>query len=161
MPRPALRPDWAAALPRLAARLTMPTPDSCWEWQGYRSPFGYGRIRVGARKELAHRVAFAAANGHPAPGMLIRHKCDNPPCCNPAHLETGTHADNAQDKVARGRLVVRSGESHHAAKLSIEQVREIRLAPSTTSHRALARTYSVSRPTISAIRAGRQWKDHA
>jgi hypothetical protein len=37
--------------------------------------------------------------------MVIRHKCDNPPCCNPKHLIIGTHSDNAKDRVRRGRDV--------------------------------------------------------
>ncbi|MFB9187253.1 HNH endonuclease signature motif containing protein [Dactylosporangium sucinum] len=53
---------------------------------------------------LAHRVAWEVANGQPIPdGLQVLHSCDNPPCCNPAHLSIGTQAENMQQMVARGR----------------------------------------------------------
>ncbi len=89
-------------------------PDDCWPWQGTRSN-GYGQIAVThdgrgrrQRRLLAHRVAWELANGKKIPrGLLVRHRCDNPPCCNPQHLLLGTHGDNIADAVARGRLAGR------------------------------------------------------
>lgn len=68
---------------------------------------GYGRKMIEGRVYMAHRVAWAEANGVDfttmTPDMIIRHTCDNPPCINPEHLVLGTHKDNAQDRVERGR----------------------------------------------------------
>lgn len=75
-------------------------PDECWEWQGRRSAKGYGR---GPHNEPAHRFAYRMLVGRIPNGMLVCHHCDNPPCCNPAHLFVGTHADNMDDMVAKGR----------------------------------------------------------
>lgn len=36
-------------------------------------------------------------------GPFVLHTCDNPPCCNPAHLYRGTALDNARDRDTRGR----------------------------------------------------------
>lgn len=75
-------------------------PDACWPWTGYRMASGYGRNRHG----YTHRYALQLALGRPlADGMEACHRCDNPPCCNPAHLFEGSRLANEQDKTAKGR----------------------------------------------------------
>lgn len=82
-------------------------PESgCWEWRGDRNEHGYGRLtlaRKGLFKARVHRLIFELYFGVIPPGMVIRHKCDNPPCSNPDHLELGTKAENSRDMVERGR----------------------------------------------------------
>lgn len=109
---------------RLWSRI-LKTSSGCWEWQGYRMPAGYGQIGIDGRVDVTHRVAWSIANGKKIPaGLVVRHKCDNPPCINPAHLELGTHADNVQDAVDRGR-VARGFRLPHT-RLTEDDVREIR-----------------------------------
>jgi hypothetical protein len=79
-------------------------PDECWPWMGARDPSGYGRFAVGAdRSEKASRIAWRLTNGAVPTGLHILHSCDNPPCCNPAHLRPGTHQENMADRVASNR----------------------------------------------------------
>ena len=78
-------------------------PDGCWPWLGCLNRTGYGQIadEEGAL-QLTHRVALSLSLGRPLTAFALHH-CDNPPCCNPAHLYEGTQADNIRDMVARGR----------------------------------------------------------
>lgn len=81
-------------------------PDECWPRGGFRARGGYTYVALtGRRSTSAARVSWELANGRSVPpGLVVRHKCDNPPCVNPAHLETGTPAENEADKVLRGRV---------------------------------------------------------
>jgi len=74
------------------------------EWSGSRGRDGYGSIHVGPQTILTHRLAWELAHGPIPDGLCVLHHCDNPPCCNPAHLWLGTPADNAADRDAKGRL---------------------------------------------------------
>ena len=81
-------------------------PSACWPWIGARNRRGYGRISVGGKNQLAHRVAYSLVVGTPE-GTMILHSCDNPPCCNPAHLRSGTAGDNTDDY--RTRILGKTG----------------------------------------------------
>ena len=87
---------------RLTQRLRI-DPDGCTVWTGTVDRCGYGRISVGCRMAMAHRVAWELANGTIPPGMEVCHSCDNRPCCNVAHLFLGTHQDNMTDMARKGR----------------------------------------------------------
>jgi len=79
-------------------------PGSCWEWKRGRITKGYGAVWWEKKQMYAHRVAWELANGMAVPdGLFVCHTCDNPPCCNPAHLWVGTAADNIADMDAKGR----------------------------------------------------------
>ena len=77
--------------------------DGCWEWQGYRNPLGYGRMRKDGKKHLAHRISYTLFVGEIPEGKMLCHKCDNPSCVNPDHLFVGTNQDNVSDCIAKGR----------------------------------------------------------
>lgn len=89
-------------------------PGECWEWMGARDGGGYGMLK-GLGK--AHRVSWEIHNG-PIPdgdgyhGTVVRHKCDNPGCVNPDHLELGTQADNVDDMIERGNAVWQNMEGN-------------------------------------------------
>jgi hypothetical protein len=83
-----------------------PTPDGCWEWNGSRNKQGYGQITRHAlmkRPIATHRLAFYLTHGFWPP--VVMHKCDNPPCCNPAHLLEGTIQKNNADMANKMRAV--------------------------------------------------------
>jgi hypothetical protein len=125
----------------------------CWAWSGPVCRDGYGKIGLGKRIYASHRIAFFLTKGLIAEGLIVCHTCDNPPCCNPDHLWLGTHADNADDKVNKGRS--RKGVAHPRAILTEQDVVKIRADP--RGARTLARIYGVARSTISHARTGLSW----
>lgn len=79
------------------------TDAGCWKWTGLINRAGYGYLSFGRRKHMAHRFVYEQLVGPIPDGMILCHKCDNPPCVNPEHLFLGTDAMNAKDKSAKGR----------------------------------------------------------
>lgn len=140
---------------RLWSRVARGDADACWEWQGYRqtggSAVGHGVLTFEGRQLLVHRVAFYLTHGFWP--TVCRHSCDNPPCCNPAHLLDGTKADNSRDAAERGRARARRGSSNSRAKLDEDQVREIRrlYAAGGVTQAELARAFGVSTGLVSMI----------
>lgn len=117
---------------------------------------------MGPKLLNAHRVAWIITHGEVPKGMLVCHKCDNPPCCNPNHLFLGTHADNVRDCVRKKRKNPVHGERQWCAILSESDVREIRrryvFRGGKNSTLGLAKEFGVDRSTITAITTGRIWK---
>lgn len=91
-------------------------------------------------------------------GEIVRHKCDNPICCNPDHLLLGTQLENIQDRDKRGRTS--KGEHRYNSKLTEKEVREIRkkYIPRKYGLPRLAKEYGVDFTTIDAIIKRRGWK---
>jgi hypothetical protein len=156
-------------------------PAACWPWTGSCTRHGYGKLSA---TEVAHRVAWELTNGPIPSGLCVLHRCDNPPCCNPAHLFLGTRSDNVADMVAKGRAAVgdkagarkhpdcvprgnqhwtrrrpelmERGERHHKAKLTDQQVAEVkRRAGSGARQCDLAREYEASPACICNIISGK------
>lgn len=75
----------------------------CWLWAGYRDRRGYGTFNVGRTPKKAHRVAYELVKGPIPAGLVIDHRCWNPPCVNPDHLRAVTPAANSANKNPKGR----------------------------------------------------------
>ena len=140
-------------------------PDACWPWIASANR-GYGQFGLGGAAGApvrATHVAFALAYGHVPDGdECVLHSCDNPPCCNPAHLFLGTRTDNAADRDGKGRgtrpPLVR-GERSHLAKLSEDDVRAIRAARAGgETATSIAARYGVRQSNVSAICLRQTWK---
>lgn len=89
---------------RFIEKLEKGSPEECWEWKYSRIKTGYGNFHFGRTKLKAHRVSYLIFVGKIPDGICVLHRCDNPPCCNPAHLFLGTHLENIRDAVAKGRM---------------------------------------------------------
>lgn len=91
-------------------------PEACWPWTGALNSFGYGNVGEGGFTLTASRVAYELTygfipRGDGYHGTVVRHTCDNPPCCNPRHLVLGTQADNNHDRDVRRRLYAANGQA--------------------------------------------------
>lgn len=178
---------------RFRAQVARSGDDACWPWTGRSDPDGYGRIAFGNaakgtfRAHRAHRIAYALARGPIPDGLQVCHRCDNPPCCNPAHLFLGTAAENQHDCFRKGRRArgeangmrtrpearlrgdahwshqrpefLARGERHASAKLDGARVLEIRARSAAgESLYQLARSYGVTPQSIHAIVRRQSWK---
>ena len=164
----------AASATRFWAK-TQRNNNGCMLWTGTVSNHGYGQICLWKNgkslTQRAHRVAWEMTNGPVPYGLSVLHRCDVRLCCNPEHLFLGTQADNMADMVAKGRsatgernaarkyLGSRRGERNNFVRLTSEQVHAIRkrYAAGGVTHKQIAAEYGVSRPTVTAIMAGRNW----
>lgn len=137
-------------------------PNRCWERPGanvHRYPVIMTRVNGVSRSRLATRVSFELANGPIPAGMQVCHRCDNPPCINPAHLFVGTASVNAWDKVAKGRARGPTGTAHPRARLNPDAVRDIRQrAAGGERHSKIARSYGVACAAVLHVVIGRTWK---
>jgi hypothetical protein len=114
---------------RFWSRVDRRGPDECWPWTvGGRGVAGRASFYVGGRNVPAPRYALLASGVFPQTRPRHAcHKCDNPPCCNPAHLWWGTNAENMRDAAQKKRLVnTRKTHCPKGHPLSGKNVRIIR-----------------------------------
>ncbi len=132
----------------------------CWLWNSHRDPDGYGLYRPeGGKTRRAHRVAYELANGAIPDGALILHSCDTPSCVNPEHLKPGTHAENINDRDAKGRASPQHGEENNAAKVTWEDVCLIRAlkAIGGMTQREIAKEFNIHEAEVSLIVNNKVW----
>lgn len=150
------------------------TTNGCMPWIGHKTKYGYGSFWFKGKPNHAHRVAYIIYFGEIPKGMLVRHKCDNPTCVNPQHLEVGTPLDNMRDCIERGRRAkgprlgnwaygerngthlyperVARGENAPQAKLTKEQAIEVRrLRGLGIKLKEISARFSISEAAVSLI----------
>lgn len=145
--------------------------NGCWEWSGSRSSFGYGILHIGKKPRKAHRIAWKLLRSEIPSGIVVCHKCDNPPCVNPEHLFLGTTADNTRDAIEKGRFArpgqrqasalkyAKRGEDHCRAKLTREIVKAIRQGVAEGfAQMSFANRYRVDPTTIRDIVQHKTWR---
>lgn len=139
---------------RFHSRVAKAGPNECWQWKGTidTCSLGYGRISRNGTPVYAHRAAYELAHGFLPARAYVRHTCDNPACCNPAHLIAGIPADNVADMVQKGR---------QRRNLTKDEVREIdrldREDGAYWTHARLARRFKVTETSIRRLLHGATW----
>ena len=139
---------------RFWAKVDVRGPDECWNWTGSTGGNNYGRVNINKSGYSAHRVSMALDGRDPI-DLCALHRCDNPPCCNPAHLFAATQLDNISDRGAKGRQVTLSGTANWNAKLVDSDIRSIRI--DARSHRAIAASYGVTHTLVGYIKRNKIW----
>lgn len=130
----------------------------CWDYMGSGAGTGgYMRISVKGKNTLAHRYAYSVTKGPIPEGKIVCHRCDNKACVNPDHLFLGTHQDNMDDKVAKGRQP--KGENAKQSKLNEIQVLEIMgRRKRGESGPSIAADFPVNVDQIYKITRGQNWR---
>jgi hypothetical protein len=133
----------------------------CWIWKGTKFRTGYGMFRFEGKVGSSHRASWKLSHGDIMEGMCVLHTCDNKLCVNPQHLWLGSQQDNIDDMWRKGRWKTggRSncikGMMHYKAKITDQQVKEIRV--DLRVQRLIAKTYGISRSLVSHIKTKRTW----
>ena len=164
--------EFIKIIDKILDRSRLEPASRCWIWIGQKQRQGYGKLYIGShRYMLAHRAAYWAFCGDLPPDLDVLHRCDVPACVNPNHLWLGTQADNNRDMMGKGRASCLRGAAHGRAKLTEEQVRNIRettaaLRPGRTrirsagtySQEEFARLYGVSPRAIDKVLRRENWR---
>lgn len=128
-------------------------PDDCWPWLG-GNVLGYGCVNIADSIFKAPRISMALDGRDPL-DLCALHTCDNPPCCNPAHLWAGSKADNSMDKVVKGRSHKPKGVINGQAKLTADDIHAIR--SDTRSQQIIGAQYHVSGTQVFRIKHRKAW----
>lgn len=151
-------------------------PDECWEWKLARDGRGYGMTYMPDKTHSrSHRVSYQLDHGvRLDKDTVVRHRCDNPPCCNPSHLVIGSQADNMKDMKDGGRSAfgkkhrayskpssTKRGEDHYNAKLDETKVKVIRYINAVCGIGAtsISKLFNIAPSTIQHVIDRDSWKE--
>lgn len=142
--------------------------DECWEWLGpRRHGTAYGVLQFCRQRLNATHVALELSGVMIGDGLFACHRCDNPPCVNPAHLFVGTQTDNMRDAAGKGHVhrggrvtgARPRGETIGTSKLTEAQVVEIRILRANGERPfIIAKRFGLSPDYVTILAEGRSWK---
>ena len=131
--------------------------DDCWLWTSGKNKFGYGQFRLEGRTRAAHRVAWELTHGPIPEGMCVLHACDVRHCVRPDHIWLGTHNENTQDMLEKGRHTPTKGERNGMSdlcELDVWLIRNIEGQP----HQVIADWFGIHKATVSKIKLYQRWR---
>ncbi len=173
-PRPGIQGLATAYLTACLSERVTVADSGCWECLGDGERSAYAVLDLKRWPEWPesivplHRLSYRLCVGPIPEGMCVLHRCDNPPCINPAHLFLGTNLDNISDKVQKRRQAsgqkVRKNHGHLkgevvvTSRLTAEQVMEIRRREHAGEKNAsLAEEFGISETHLQYIVRGKAW----
>lgn len=139
-------------IPRFHSKYKRRKSNQCWLWEASLVD-GYGQFSIRSIGYRANRVAYLIAKGKLPTNQLVRHTCRNPRCVNPRHLKLGSHTDNRRDAVRHGtaHFNFESGANNPNAKLTTEEVKQLRLLAKTHTQARIASIMGLPKTTVSQI----------
>ena len=105
---------------QLVALVDVRGDDECWPWMGYKSN-GYAVLGPGRR--YVHRRIYEREHGPIPKGMLVVHKLDGRPCCNPRHLVLATGRERTWRAFRDGTRVRVSDELRGLTPAKVRAIR--------------------------------------
>jgi hypothetical protein len=151
-------------------------PDECWEWTGVLSDKGYGDFGLSDNNiQRAHRISFFLKNGYLTED--VHHKCLNPACVNPFHLQGMTHVEHtslhnkgrihtkeACENMSKGKIGLQVGEKNPFSKNSDDDRRQMFILDKEGfSQRKIAEIMNVNQSTVGRTLSGKLaphiWKE--
>lgn len=134
------------------------TGTECLSWPFQRTSNGYAKMWWDGGHRVVSRLACEMVHGPaPSPEFDAAHSCGNGHrgCVNPGHLSWKAKTDNAADKLVHGTH--NRGERHGRAKLTSEDVHQIRAMLAECTRYKIARKFGVSETSIRRIENGEAW----
>jgi len=138
--------------------------DGCLVWQRAKSSAGYGQFWDGEKVQYVHRAVANLFYEKPDDKDMVLHSCDNPSCCNPAHLRWGDSRDNTQDMLSRNRHNPNPnrGDKHHNSRVTANQVAEIRKKRSEGMYlKDIAAEFGTTLSNVHLICSNKRWRENA
>lgn len=137
-------------------------PTECWPWIASKDSYGYGTLSLKKKKFKATRVLWELVHGEAPGNREVMHACDNPGCCNPAHLSLGTHAENMRDMSLKKRAASTRGPKNGGmvvAVLDENKVRDIRRehANGGVTLQRIAAKYGVTAANVWCVVKRKSW----
>lgn len=134
--------------------------EDCWVWLAGRKCGGErGRFQFCGRDEEAPRVALFLTIGPPPlekPWAL--HRCREPLCCNPQHLEWGTPSkNNGEDRHRDGTLNLGNLNGRRNKFRTQRAMRVKKLLRDGVRRLEICRLEGISLTSISNIKTGKCW----
>jgi hypothetical protein len=150
--------------PTMLERYEVDQRTGCWEFSGQRDSKGYGIVAFGQHRTgdrirtPAHRYFYKQLVAQVPDGVVVCHRCDNPPCVNPEHLFVGTPRDNVRDCITKGRRVDKGavGVANSHAKLTADDVVAIRQMSGTQE--SIGRIFGITQANVSEIKLRKTWR---
>lgn len=131
--------------------------NGCWNWTGAVNQNGYGWVWFNGGPKGTHRVAWQIYRGPIPKGKQVLHRCDNPPCVNPAHLFIGTNRRNVDDKVKKGRQSKGENGLNKLSEKNVIQIFKLLSDPSNT-YMEISKKFGVGQRQIYMIAQRKNWK---
>ena len=139
--------------------------NDCFVWAGATTKrrMGYGRIMIANKAWCVHRVVWTVLVGEIQEQKIIMHSCDNPLCCNVAHMSVGDQTENVKDMIRKKRKVTNTtkGSSSVNAKINEDDAKWIienhkRFDP-VYGTSPLANRFGIGASQVSRIVSGKRW----